>query len=120
MFLVLVFSSCTVLSDSKETEIGSNNQEVSPSAGKNTGVFLVLCHRCKHVPTTKFQVICIFMGSLGVIICYDRRVHSEGHKNYFKDWCLINSAYLSVFDQFLKLNELWPYYQEDADQVTKT
>ena len=27
--------------DSKETELGSSNQEASPSAGKNTGVVLV-------------------------------------------------------------------------------
>ena len=32
----VVFSGCTVLPDSKETEFGSSNQEVSPSAGKNT------------------------------------------------------------------------------------
>ena len=31
--------------DSKETELGSSNQEASPSAGKNTGVVLVLCSR---------------------------------------------------------------------------
>ena len=34
-------SGCTVLPDSKETELGSSNQEVSPSAGKNTRVVLV-------------------------------------------------------------------------------
>ena len=38
-----VFSGCTVLSDSKETELGSSDQETSPSAGKNTGVVLVPC-----------------------------------------------------------------------------
>ena len=42
-----------VLSDSKETDLVSSNQEASPSAGK--------------------------------------WVLSEGHKNYFKDWCLMNS-----------------------------
>ena len=40
-----------MLPDSKETELGSSNQEVSPSAGKNTGVVLVLCHSWKYVPT---------------------------------------------------------------------
>ena len=34
---------CTVLPDSKDTELGSSNQEASPSAGKNTGVVLVPC-----------------------------------------------------------------------------
>ena len=36
-----VFSGCTVLPDSKETKLGSSNQEASPSAGKNTRVVLV-------------------------------------------------------------------------------
>ena len=33
-----VFSSCTVLPDTKETELRHSNQEASPSAGKNTGM----------------------------------------------------------------------------------
>ena len=32
----MVFSGCTVPPDSKETKLGSANQEPSPSAGKNT------------------------------------------------------------------------------------
>ena len=31
-------SGCTVLPDCQETELGSSNQEASPSVGKNTGV----------------------------------------------------------------------------------
>ena len=38
-----MFSGCTVLSDSKEAEIGSSDQEAPPSAGRNTGVVLVPC-----------------------------------------------------------------------------
>ena len=38
-----MFSGCTVPPDSKETELGSSDQEASPSAGKNTGVVLVPC-----------------------------------------------------------------------------
>ena len=38
-----VFSGCTVLPDSKETELGSSNQEATPSAGKNTRIVLVPC-----------------------------------------------------------------------------
>ena len=38
-----VFSGCTGLPDSEETELGSSNQEASPSIGKNTGVVLVPC-----------------------------------------------------------------------------
>ena len=44
------FSGCTVPPDSKETELGSSDQEAPPSAGKNTGVVLVPCHswKCVH------------------------------------------------------------------------
>ena len=37
-----MFSGCTVPPDSKETELGSSNQETSQSAGKNTGIVLVV------------------------------------------------------------------------------
>ena len=33
--------------DSKETELGSSDQEASPSSGKNTGVVLVQCRTWK-------------------------------------------------------------------------
>ena len=36
---------------SKETKLGSSDQEDSPSASKNTGVVLVPCHAWKCVPT---------------------------------------------------------------------
>ena len=45
-----MFSGCTVLPDSKETELESNNQEVSLSASKNTVLVLVLCSAWKCVP----------------------------------------------------------------------
>ena len=38
-----MFSGCTVLSDNKETKLGSSDLEASLSAGKNTGVVLVPC-----------------------------------------------------------------------------
>ena len=37
-----MFSGCTLRPDSKETKLGSSNQEASLSAGKNIGI--VLCH----------------------------------------------------------------------------
>ena len=37
------FSCCIVPVDSKETKLGSSNQEASSSAGKNTSVVLVPC-----------------------------------------------------------------------------
>ena len=46
-----MFSGCTVPPDSKATELGSSNQEASPSTGKNTGIVLVPCHAWKCVPT---------------------------------------------------------------------
>ena len=46
-----MFSGCTVPPDSKETELGSSDQEVSPSAGKNTGVVLVSCSHIEVRPT---------------------------------------------------------------------
>ena len=46
-----MLSSCTVLPDSKETELESGNQEASPSAGKNTRIVLVPCCAWKSVPT---------------------------------------------------------------------
>ena len=36
-------SGCTVPPDSIETELGSSDQDSSPSAGKNTGAVLVPC-----------------------------------------------------------------------------
>ena len=41
--------------DIKETELGSSNQEASPSAGKNTGVVLVPCSHMEVHPYSYFQ-----------------------------------------------------------------
>ena len=46
-----MFSGCTVPPDTEETELESSDQETSPSAGKNTGVILVVCCIWKCVPT---------------------------------------------------------------------
>ena len=46
-----MFSVCTVLPDSKKTELGSSEQEASPSASKNLGIVLVPCCTWKGVPT---------------------------------------------------------------------
>ena len=47
-----MFSGSTLLPDNKETELGSSNQEASPSAGKNAEIVLVSCRPWKCVPTT--------------------------------------------------------------------
>ena len=44
----------TVLPDRKETKLGSSNQEVSPLAGKNTGVVLVPCSHMEVHPYSYF------------------------------------------------------------------
>ena len=49
-----VFSGCTVLPGSKETKLGSSEQEAPPSAGKNNGVVLVPCSHMVE-PPTKFS-----------------------------------------------------------------
>ena len=46
-----MFSGCTVLPDSKETVLGSSDQEASLSVGKNTGIILVPCRTWKCVST---------------------------------------------------------------------
>ena len=48
-------SGCTVVPDSKETELGSSDQEASPSAGKKkTGEVLVSCSRMELLPYSYF------------------------------------------------------------------
>ena len=66
-----MFSGCTVLPDSKETELGSSNQEASPSAGKNTEVVFSAMFAHGRASLQLFPVVRIFLRSLGVI-CYDR------------------------------------------------
>ena len=46
-----MFSGCHVSPDSKETELGSSDQETSPSSDKNTRIVLVPCRTWTYVPT---------------------------------------------------------------------
>ena len=57
--------------DSRDTKLGSSDQEASPSAGKNTGVVLVPCTSMEVRPNCLFPVMWLFLRSQGVI-CYDR------------------------------------------------
>ena len=88
-----MFSGCTVPPDSKETKLESSDQEVSPSAGKYTKVVLVA-----HVSVSLqlFPMVKIFLRFLG-LICFDKLVLKESHKNYFKNWCLVNSQPTFLF-----------------------
>ena len=55
-----MFSGWTVLPDSKETELGSSNQEAFPSAGKNTAVVLMPCLSMKVRFYSYFGCVDIF------------------------------------------------------------
>ena len=46
-----ILSGYTMPPDNKETKHGSSDQEVSPSAAKNTGVVLLPCRTWKCIPT---------------------------------------------------------------------
>ena len=105
-----------MLPDTKETELGSSDQEASSSAGKNTGIVLMHCHAWTCV-LQQFTVLWIFPRFLGIIF-YDRGVLSEDYKNYFKDWCLMNSKPAFMFLPDFKLNELLPFYPKDENQIS--
>ena len=49
-----------------------------------------------NVSPQLFLVVWIFLRFLGVI-CFERWVLNEGHKNYFKDCCLLNSQSTFLF-----------------------
>ena len=63
-----------------------------------------------------FPVVWLFLRSLGVI-CYDRWVLSGDQKNYFKDWCLMNSQSTFLFFNVFKFNEFWPCHQNHVNQI---
>ena len=44
-----------------------------------------------------------FFQGVGKVCSYDRWVLSEGHKNYFKNWCLMNSQPTFLFLNYLNL-----------------
>ena len=50
-----MFFGCTEPPDSKETELGSRDQEASPSAGKNNEVVLVSLLHMEAGPYSYFQ-----------------------------------------------------------------
>ena len=50
------------------------------------GVFWLHCAPCVSI---QLLVVWIFLRSLD-LISYNRWIVSECHKNYFKDWCLMN------------------------------
>ena len=83
-----MFSGCTVLPDSKETELGISNQK-APLSSKNTKIVLLPCCAWKCALTIISSKVDISL----VPGCHLLRWMSpqKGHKNYFKDWCLMNA-----------------------------
>ena len=72
---------------------------------QDTGLGFFACHiMLVTVSTAISSVFCIFLRSLGVI-CFAKWVLSECHKNYFKDWCLMNLHPISpVFTSLTQWN----------------
>ena len=95
-----MFFGCTVPLDSKETELGTSDQEAFPSAYKNTGVVLVSCHAWKCVPITIPSGVDISKISECHLL---RQISSQGHKTYFKNLSLVNSQSSFDFDLLMKV-----------------
>ena len=68
------------------------------------------------VPLKLFPVVWIFLRSLG-LICYNRWVLNEGHKNCFNDQCLMKSqaTFLILTSNFNSMK--WPYYPKVANHT---
>ena len=101
--------------DSKETELGSSDQEASASAGKTTGVVLVPCSCMEVRPYTYFRWCGYFGGSRVSFVITDgfsMRVTTITSR-IGVSW---THNVLWIFDLF-KLNELWPYYQNHVNQI---
>ena len=81
-----MFYGCTVLPDSKETELENSNQEAYPLPGKNTEVALVPCLCMEVCLYSYFQWWRYLWAPWVSFITTD-----EGQINYFKDLCLMNS-----------------------------
>ena len=64
-----------------------------------------------------FLVVRIFLRFLDVICC-DRWVLSEGHKNYFKDWCVMNSQPTFLFLTYFFNSWTLDVYQINLNHTT--
>ena len=70
---------------------------------QNTGVVFVPCSCMEVHPNSYFWRYRYFWGPWVSVICYDGWVLSEGHKNYSKDWCFMNSHSTFLFLTYLNL-----------------
>ena len=100
-FLVALFRLIPKTEDLiQDSELGSSNQEASPSAGKNTKIALVLCHAWKCVPTAISSGVDIS----NVSRCHMLRSMSSQWRSQKLLQGLVShelTAYLSVFNLFL-------------------
>ena len=71
LICITIIITITVPLDSKETELGSSDQQASPSAGKNTGVVLVPCSRMDVRPSSYFRWWGYFWGPLVSFVTTD-------------------------------------------------
>ena len=94
-----MFSGCTVPPDSKETELGSSDQEASPSAGKNTGIVLVPCRAWKCVPTAISGGVDI--SKVPACHLLQQMSSQRGSQKLRQGWVSELTAYLFVFNLFL-------------------
>ena len=94
--------------DSKDTKLGSSDQEASPLAGKNTGVVLVPCLHMEVHPYSYYRWCGYFWGSWVSVRVLKITSGLVSQKL---------TAYLSFFFNLFKLNELWPYYQKHVNQI---
>ena len=92
-----MFSGCTVPPDSKETELGSSDQEASPLAGKNIGVVLVPCSRIEVRPYSYFRWWAYFRDPWVSFVTTDE------FSVTVKDWCLMSSQPIFLFLTYLNL-----------------
>ena len=111
-----MFFGCTLPSDSKETELGSSDQEASPSAGKNTGVVLVPCSRMEVHPYSYFRWCGYFWGSWVSFVTTDEFSMRVTKITSRIGVSSTHSLPFYFFSKF-KLNELWPYYQKHLNQI---
>ena len=94
-----MFSGCIVMPDSKETELGSSNQEAFPSADKNSGKVLVLCCAWKCAPTVISGDVDIFeVPGCHLFVTHEFSVRSQRLLQGLISYEL--TAYLSVFILF--------------------
>ena len=95
-----MFSSSTVLFESKRTELGNSNQETSPSR-KNSAI------SCMEGSMQLFPVMWVFQGSWVPFAMTHQ--FSMSHKTYFKDWCLMDSQsiFLILTSFCLNTRSLW-------------